>query len=215
VMPVGYIAKTNDAAFTDVKNRTLKVAMSQLSDDVDLEFLAHHDQTDAAAVVSNANLAMKLIQASAKKYPADKNPEIEAMREELGEVVDLQRQYNSVIDAISGEYLDSTSNKLLYGGMYGQDTSNVQTRNQIAKQDFINANRVLLGLQPFEQNPIAGSGMTGQQTEMVNGANPLTQPAPTVSPGRQAGPAQIESELQDAEDRLRTTAIAALRLCNH
>ena len=66
VMPVGYIAKTNDAAFADVKNRTLKVAMSQISDDTDLEFLAHHDQSDASAVVSNSNMAAQLIAESEK-----------------------------------------------------------------------------------------------------------------------------------------------------
>jgi hypothetical protein len=214
VMPVGYIAKTNDAAFADVKNRTLKVAMSQISDDTDLVFLARHDQSDVSSVVSNNNLAAQLIAESEKKYPAQKNPEIEAMRQELAQIIDLQRQYNSVIDAISGQYLDSTSNKQLYGGFYGDNTTNVQTRNLIAKQDFINANRVLLGLQPFDQNPIANSGMNEQQSAMINNANPYTQPAPSASPGQAAGVEQIATELQAAEGRLQTTAIAALHLCN-
>jgi hypothetical protein len=90
----------------------------------------------------------------------------------------------------------------------------VQTRDQLAKQDFINANRVMLGLTPFDQNPIANSGETEQQAQQLNNANPLTQPAPDASPGQQSGAPQIASQLEDAEQRLQVTAVAALRLCN-
>jgi hypothetical protein len=204
VIPVGYIAKTNDAAFGDVKTRTLKVAMSQLSDDTDFEFLARHDQVDTGAVLSNIQLAIDLIDKNKKLYPAAKNPEIEAMRAELVSVLDLQRQYNSVIDSIAGSYLDSTSNKQLYGGFEGTNTQAVAQRDLMAKRDFINANRVLLGLQPFDEQ-----GVQPLQ-------NPFTQPIASASPGsrEQMGGPQLQAQLSDAEGRLQVTALAALRLCN-
>jgi hypothetical protein len=214
VIPVGYIAKTNDQAFTDVKDRTLKVAMSQTSDDTDLVFLAHHDQSDVSAVTTNAELAVKLLEESEKRYPGSKNPDVEAMRQELSRIIDLQRQYNSIVNAISGAYLDSTDNKKLYGGFYGENTENVQTLDLMAKRDFINANRVLLGLQPFDAGPIANTGQQNQQAQVLQeGNNPLTQPGPSAAPGQQATVKQITSDLQDAEGRLQTTAIAALHLC--
>jgi hypothetical protein len=214
VLPVGYIAKTNDGAFTDVKDRTLKVAMSQISDDTDLQFLAHHDQSDVSAVTSNTALAVKLIEESEKRYPAEKNPDVEAMRDELSRIIDLQRRYNSIVNAISGEYLDSTSNKQLFGGMYGENNANVQTLNLMAKRDFINSNRVLLGLQPLDNGPIANTSQQSQQSQMTQqGSNPLTQPGPSASPDQEATAAQISTDLQEAEQRLQTTAIAALHLC--
>ncbi len=218
VVPVGYIAKTNDAAFADVKRRTLKVATSKISGDKDFEMLARHDQTDVSAVLSNNELARKLIDDSRERFPDQKNPEIAAMRQELSDVIGLQRQYSSVVDAISGEYLDSLSNRQMYGGFYGTDTANVQERDLEAKRDFINANRVLLGLAPFDSQPIVGTDVASQQGQIEqSGMNPFTHPLPGASPGtrRQMGAQQIAARLQDAENRLQATAVAALRLCDH
>jgi hypothetical protein len=218
VVPVGYIAKTNDAAFADVKKRTLKVAMSQISDDKDFEMLARRDQSDVDAVLSNSELALKLLDQSRKRFPGRENPEIEAMRAELLDVIELQKKYSSVVDAISGAYLDSLSNRRLYGGFYGDNTSSVQQRDLIAKRDFINSNRVLLGLTPFDSQPIAGSDQADQQAlPMHDDANPFTQPQPDASPGsrQQTGAPQLGRQLSQAEYRLQTTAVAALKLCNH
>jgi len=222
VIPVGFIAKTNDAAFTDVKNRTLKVGMSQIADQTDFVFLAHHDQVDTAAVTSNIALAKKLLDESRKRYPDEKDPEIAAMRAELESVIDIQRQYGSIVDAISGAYLDSQTNQQLYGGMYGQNTTSVQQRNLQAQRDFINANRILLGLAPLDALPLSAS-IPGSSTNadiadtMRSDMSATTQTLPQASPGarQQVDAQQLDQQLQNAEARLRATAIAAGRLCTH
>jgi hypothetical protein len=206
VIPVGYIAKTNDAAFTDVKNRTLKVGLSMISDQTDYIFLAHHDQSDTQAVMTNIALAKQLLDESRKHYPDDKNPEIAAMRSELESIIDLQRQYNSIVDAIAGTYLDSQTNAQLYGGMYGQTTTNVQQRNQQSERDFINSNRVLLGLAPLDDS-LTGPMLADQSAT----AQTLVQPSPGVR--QQVDAQQLDAALQTAEYRLRLTAVAAQRLC--
>ncbi|HEY5341593.1 MAG TPA: hypothetical protein VIK27_11245 [Candidatus Aquilonibacter sp.] len=189
IIPVGFIAKTNDAAFDDVRTHTLKVAMSLISDDKDFEMLARRDQRDVSAVLSNSQLALALLAQSRNRFPADKSPSVEAMRQELARVIDLQKQYNSALDAVSGAYLDSLSNRRLYGGFYGDDTADVQQRNLSAKRAFIDANRELLGLAPFDGEPISGT---------------ITE---------QTGATRVHKDLGDAEKRLAVTALAALRLC--
>lgn len=217
VVPVGFIARHNDAAIADVKALTLKTGVDPLAGDTDFRFLAHHDQSDVAALVSNDNLAQSLIDESRKRFPAEKYSEIEAMRRELEAVIDLQRRYASTIDAISGQYLDSLDNRVLYGGMYGSNTTSVQTRSLLAKQDFINGNRVLLGLAPLDTEPIAGGNADAMQTQNVHDANPFVAPQPSASPGSKemTDAAHLQSSLDDAENRLKLTALTALRLCNH
>jgi hypothetical protein len=191
--------------------------MNQLSDNTDLEFLARHDQIDTGAVLSNVQLAIDLIDQNRKKYPAEKNPEVQAMRDELSAILDLQRKYNSIIDSIAGGYLDSTSNKQLYGGFEGTDSQAVTQRDLIAKREFINANRILLGLAPFDEEPLGNTSASSQQAQiMQQEQNPFTQPAADPSPGstEQTGAPQVQKQLQDAEGRLQVTALAALRLCN-
>jgi hypothetical protein len=222
VIPVGFIAKTNDAAFTDVKNRTLKVGMSQIADQTDLVVLAHHDQVDTGAVTSNIALAKTLLDESRKRYPDEKDPEIAAMRAELESVIDLQRQYGSIVDAIAGAYLDSQTNQQLYGGMYGSNTASVQERNLQAERDFINGNRILLGLQPLDAPPLSAS-LPGSSTsadiadQLRQDMNATTQTQPVPSPGvrQQVDAQQLDEQLGLAESRLRATAVAALRLCSH
>jgi hypothetical protein len=211
VIPVGFIAKTNDAAFGDVKDRTMKVGMSMISDQKDFEFLAHHDQVDTQAVVTNIALAQKLLDDSRKRFPDEKNPDVAAMRAELESVIDIQRQYSSIVDAIAGAYLDSTSNQKLFGGMYGQNTSDVQARNLQAERDFINSNRVLLGLPPLEGLPLPGSGPGGTSQNVL--ADTMTQASPGAR--QQVDAQQLDAQLGEAEGRLRAMAIAAQRLCTH
>ncbi len=211
VIPVGFIAKTNDAAFTDVKNRSLKVGTSMITDQKDFEFLAHHDQVDTQAVLNNMELAQKLLDESRKRFPDEKDPDVAAMRAELESVIDIQRQYNSIIDGIAGAYLDSIDNQKLFGGMYGQNTSDVQSRNLQAQRDFINANRVLLGLAPLAGLPLPGSGPSGDSQSA------LADTMPQASPGshQQVDALQLDAQLGEAEGRLRATAVAAQRLCAH
>ena len=217
VIPVGYIAKTNDNAFTDVKARTLKVAMSRIADDQDFELLARHDQVDTGDVLSNISLAIGLIDQSRKKYPDQKKPEIEAMRAELERVLDLQRKYNSVVDNIAGSYLDSLSQQATLRRFLLEpitQTSNSEIwkprRRSSTRTAYCWARALRCGTD-------RGYGSASQQADRSRKRARTRFPNPPIKrrPGAhdQLGLNQISSELQGAEDRLQTTAIAALRLC--
>jgi hypothetical protein len=106
--------------------------------------------------------------------------------------------------------------------MYGANTTSVQQRNLQAERDFINANRILLGLQPLDAPPLSasipGSSATADIADQLRqDMNATTQTQPVPSPGvrQQVDSQQLDEQLGLAESRLRATAIAAGRLCNH
>ncbi|MDE2481909.1 MAG: hypothetical protein KGN02_06935 [bacterium] len=210
VIPVAFIAKHNDAAFHDVVLRAANVGQSMLSDKTDYEFLARHDQSDVGAVLTNMDLAQKLLDQSKARYPDAAHPYVAAMRAELENVLYYQKQYNSLVDAISGEYLDAQSNKNLYGGFYGSNTSEVQQRNILAKQDFINGNRALMGLPPLDGLPLGNGAAAAASYQEHRDQSRVTGSSVNGGPSVLD---RVRSGLTSAESELAHTAVAAQRMC--
>ncbi len=210
VLPVAFIAKHNDAAFHDVVVRAANVGQSMITGKTDFEFLARHDQADVGEVMTNMDLAEKLLNESRERYPAARHPYVAAVRAELERVLYYQKQYNSLIDAISGAYLDADSNKVLYGGFYGDNTSEVQQRNLLAKQDFFNGNRALMGLPPLDGLPFGTGAAAAQSYQQVREQNQATAKAVNGGPTIVQ---RIRSSLSASEGELAHTAIAAQKMC--
>jgi len=187
VAPVGFIAKKNDEAFAQVHAHTSKVGKEWIQDDATdrkmaLTFLAHQDQTDVGIVYSNLSLAKTLLDQSAEEYPAKRYPQVAALRDRLRDVITMQQHYNSLIDGVSGSFLDNADAKRMYGGFDGR-TPQGQARELLVIQQNANANRVLLGETPID-NAMVGGPEGDSSTPVIQRLNQLDksgQPANAAS----------------------------------
>lgn len=210
VAPVGFIAKNNDAAFAHVLANTAKVGKETslldgpTSAKMALTFLAHQDQTDVGIVYTNLALAKTLLDQSATQYPATEFPQVAVLRDRLRAVITMQQRYNSLIDGVSGSFLDNSGDKVLYGGFDGKGGDN-GSHELLAMQQNANANRALLGEMPND-NSLVGGSEYDTQTPVIQRLHLLAKNGETASPGSVAaivagtlGTPSRDSEVLDAQ----------------
>ena len=185
VAPVGFIAKKNDQAFASVLAHTTRVGKRWIQDDATdrkmaLTFLAHQDQTDVGIVYSNLALAKTLLDRSAEQYPASRYPQVAVLRDGLRGVITMQQRYNSLVDGVSGSFLDNADAKDMYGGFNGQNAQG-RSRQLLALQQNVNANRALLGEQPID-NALVGGPQGDSSTPVIQRLDELAKSGDPANP---------------------------------
>jgi len=216
VVPVGQAERHNDSSFVDAYTQIADVSKDLINLDdngrvTKLTYLAHQTQADVGTVFSSIEHAQKLIDASRRRYPDKAYPQVARLRDRLEDVLEWQRKYNSMLDTITGSYLDNQGPAALHGG-FEANSDNVYRQDVMSEENYINGIRALFGQSPLDLLP-HGDQPSDEDEQRIQNEQAAAALSIRDKDGTVLNPVGVRVALHNAEGSLVQTVITAAHGC--